>query len=171
MRDQLYCLVLQVLILVRDQDELRYSVRSVLQALPGSIGAAHIIVADYPYDPAVDERLLLDNVGLAKPQDRSSLRIAQVPYWLDFANVGCSPKTKSEIILQLVTHSDIFHIPSEGTPGEMDIEDQWRQNALPSFNSKAIESRIGWVPGLVCDVYQICVTVLNRAGRDRSLLQ
>lgn len=28
-------------------------------------------------------------------------------------------------------------------------ERQWRQKALPSFNSMAIESRIGWLPGLV----------------------
>jgi hypothetical protein len=28
-------------------------------------------------------------------------------------------------------------------------EEEWKRNALPTFNSKVIESRFGWLPGLV----------------------
>ena len=55
------------------------------------------------------------------------------------------------------THSEIFHLPSndrDGVTEELGEREwktrDWREKALPSFNSMAIESRVGWLPGLVC---------------------
>ena len=133
--------------MIRDQDELRYSVRSVMEAIPNIISTGHIIVADFPFNQTTDEHLVTPEFAAMLPNDSGPIRLAQVPHWLDFTTVGCSSRQGPTI--QLVTHSDIFHLPSDGSPGEADTEHRWRQNALPSFNSKAIESRIGWVPGLV----------------------
>lgn len=119
------------------------------KALPGSIATGHIIVADHPYDPASDQPLISDTFASVLPDESDLIRIAQTPHWLDFENVGCATKASHDSMIQLVTHSDIFHLPSNGSSGEAAVEDRWRQKALPSFNSKAIESRIGWVPGLV----------------------
>jgi 3-O-alpha-D-mannopyranosyl-alpha-D-mannopyranose xylosylphosphotransferase len=128
-------------------------VRSVLEALPGSIETCHLIVADYPYNHTTDQRLETEALASVLPGNRSLVRVAQIPHWLDFAKIGCRPTQGSrDPIIQLVTHSDIFHLPSDGSPGETDLEEEWRQKALPSFNSKAIESRIGWVPGLVSNI-------------------
>jgi 3-O-alpha-D-mannopyranosyl-alpha-D-mannopyranose xylosylphosphotransferase len=59
--------------------------------------------------------------------------------------------------LRYAAHSEIFHLPSR--PAKKGLaaeplgvaqwkEEQWIEKALPTFNSMAIESRIGWLPGL-----------------------
>lgn len=136
----------QTLIEHREQNELQYSVRSVFSALQTRIGIAHILVADLPWDSSTDT----DSLPTSWPVD-NVLRLAQTPRWLDFEAIGCSPKQYNGTdrpILQLVTHSDIFHLPTD-TTWNIVIEQQWLRKALPSFNSKAIESRLGWIPGLV----------------------
>ena len=60
--------------------------------------------------------------------------------------------------LRYAVHSEIFHVPTCGKngigasaslgEGEWKEED-FREQALPTFNSMAIESRVGWLPGLV----------------------
>jgi len=115
----------------REQNELQYSMRSVMAAMSSSIDTIHLVVADLPSADMYD----LDN----------GRRIAQTPHWLDFRRVGCSHERPR---LQLSTHDEIFRLPRRIVEDERKEED-WRENALPTFNSKVIESRFGWLPGLV----------------------
>ncbi|WWC68199.1 uncharacterized protein I206_102122 [Kwoniella pini CBS 10737] len=65
---------------------------------------------------------------------------------------------KSELnypTLRYASHSEIFHLPSldrDGFTEELGErewkEKEYRRKALPCFNSMAIESRVGWLPGL-----------------------
>lgn len=59
--------------------------------------------------------------------------------------------------LRYATHSEIFHLPTFASDGHADVEHmdesnwketQWRKQSLPTFNSLAIESRIGFLWGL-----------------------
>jgi hypothetical protein len=102
--------------------------------MSSSLGTLHLVVADYPLDTALNHTHL----------DKRS-RIAQTPAWLDFGQVGCSAE---EPRFQLSTHQEIFHLPARDA-ADRSGEDSWRIEALPTFNSKVIESRFGWVPGLV----------------------
>lgn len=117
----------------REQNELQYSIRSVMAAMPSGLGTVHLVVADYPLHTTHGER------------DDNRSRIAQTPAWLDFGQVGCSQETPR---FQLSTHSEIFHLPARGLMDQR-VEEDWREKALPTFNSKAIESRLGWLQGLV----------------------
>ena len=118
----------------REQNELQYSMRSVMSALPSSVDTAHLVVADYSLDSALDYSY----------HDKR-LRTAQTPSWLDFGKVGCSPEIPR---FQLATHHEIFHLPFHRSE-DNDKEAVWKKKALPTFNSKVIESRFGWLPGLV----------------------
>ena len=119
---------------VREQNELQYSIRSVMAAMPSSLGTIHLVVADYPLDRTLDHQVV---------DERS--RIAQTPSWLDFGRVGCSHDIPR---FQLSTHHEIFHLPAL-EKADRGKEEDWRAKALPTFNSKVIESRFGWLPGLV----------------------
>jgi hypothetical protein len=105
-----------------------------MAAMPSAIDTVHLVVADYPLDTLTNNRDL---------DERS--RIAQTPAWLDFERVGCSVQSPR---FQLSTHSEIFHLPARSTATK-GKEALWRERALPTFNSKVIESRFGWLPGLV----------------------
>jgi hypothetical protein len=118
----------------REQNELQYSIRSVMAAMRASLGTIHLVVADYPLDTDLDHQVV----------DKRSM-IAQTPFWLDFRRVGCSQDIPR---LQLSTHHEIFHLPARETADQR-VEEDWRAKALPTFNSKVIESRYGWLPGLV----------------------
>ncbi|KAL1407040.1 Xanthine phosphoribosyltransferase 1 [Vanrija albida] len=192
----------------REQNELVYSMRSVMAALGGHIKTIHLIVYDYAFNVTRDLSLLpeatiellekkVNRRGSAAAQSttgsdgrrvsaalaqhlESRWRVAQTPTWLDFSRLdpsspthpfspangphvddGQSPSngTKSPTPLQpmfrYATHSEIFHLPTierdamTMEPGEKEWrEKQWRKNALPTYNSMSIESRVGWLPGL-----------------------
>lgn len=121
--------------------------RSVVSALSSIIRTGHLVVSDFPYDDAMD-RARLQQGAHSSPVKAidTSMRVAQTPRWLDFGKVGCGRETPTSPAIQLVTHSDIFHLPSGTSNSD---EQLWRDRALPSFNSKAIESRLGWIPGMV----------------------
>ncbi|OCF33813.1 hypothetical protein I316_04525 [Kwoniella heveanensis BCC8398] len=107
----------------------------------------------------------------------SEWRVAQTPTWLDFSRRDKSspshpfhPFSANQNLqnqgklhraemrypsLRYGAHSEIFHLPSmdrDGLTEELGErewkEQEWRKKALPSFNSMAIESRVGWLPGL-----------------------
>lgn len=121
--------------------------RSVVSALSPIIRMAHLVVADFPYIEALDKsRIPQDDRFYSSKTNVEGMRVAQTPRWLHFDRVGCEARTSTSPGIQLVTHSDIFHLPSR--TGKSD-EHTWRTQALPSFNSKTIESRLGWIPGLV----------------------
>lgn len=134
----------------RDLNELRYSMRSVSEALPGIIDQVHLIVADRAIE-SVDEGTSIDSADTAI---LPGMRVVQTPHWLE-EDLDSHLATNAIPRIQLAAHSDIFHLPSNGSDVEKEIERQWRQRALPSFNSKSIESRIGWVPKVVSDITAI----------------
>lgn len=136
----------------REQNELKYSMRSVLAALPGKVRTMHLITADLPVTEE-DAHLIPSNYD-------APWRLAQAPVWLDYSKRDPAspwhPKFgRSYPSLRYAAHSEIFHLPTydrDGNPLEIGEhewkEEQWRAKALPSFNSMAIESRIGWLQGL-----------------------
>ncbi|ORX35916.1 hypothetical protein BD324DRAFT_629532 [Kockovaella imperatae] len=191
----------------RENNELVYSIRSVLAAFPGRIQNAHIVSADFEFNP--QDVLLMPDTVLSKLEstvndptlaaadstpiptynlksrtgrpisDRvvhhliTKWRVAQTPTWLDFSKRDFSsphhpfvepsrysridhrgPMTLKEMnypFLRYATHSETFHVPSameldRGVAQSADLE--FRSDALPTFNSMAIESKVAWVPGL-----------------------
>jgi 3-O-alpha-D-mannopyranosyl-alpha-D-mannopyranose xylosylphosphotransferase len=165
----------------RQNNELKHSMRSVLESLSGHIGTVHLLTADYPFEYPNDVPLVPEDV-LAKMGDPSvalsTWRIAQTPTWLNFAHLDpASPShpyhpastdallgrkgqlTKQELQFprfRYAVHSEVFHLPTVERDavteelGEREwTEREWRRMALPTYNSMAIESRIGWMPGLV----------------------
>lgn len=107
---------------------------------------------------------------------QSEWRIVQTPTWLDFSRRDPSdpshpfhPYSVSKAgergqhyaeasypTLRYASHWEVFHIPSVDRDGRQELmgerewrENEWKKKALPTFNSMAIESRIGWLPGLV----------------------
>jgi 3-O-alpha-D-mannopyranosyl-alpha-D-mannopyranose xylosylphosphotransferase len=121
--------------------------RSVMSVLSSVIRTIHLVVSDFPFAD-VDHSKLPSHLNLSSlTGSEARLRIAQTPRWLDFGSLGCKDGLKNpRPALQLVAHSEIFHLPSR--VDEVD-EGEWRNRALPSFNSKVIESRLGWGPSLV----------------------
>lgn len=229
----------------RENNELLYSMRSVLQNLPGRLRTFHLITSDSAFDvendlgllshqaiqelektaedefhlSPMEERRLADEsmdlsgkrtvksafslgarAGARLPDNlahhhvqsdpvvsdrlklwlNSTWRVAQAPGWLSYDMIDLSsPKhplhslyinpTKakpaeaahlyfnSHPSLKYAGHSEIFHLPSRAPlPGMASTtlqdhkqkEEEWRGDALPNFNSMAIESRIGFLWGL-----------------------
>jgi len=150
--------------------------RSVLAALPGKVKTFHLIVTDYPFRVPEDINLLPQEavvkiqggVSDIQPELLNELerewRVAQTPTWLDFSKRDpASPDHPYHPahggghypLLRYATHSEIYHLPTYDRNGRTEQlgehewkEQQWRAKALPSFNSMAIESRIGWLHGL-----------------------
>lgn len=89
-------------------------------------------------------------------------RVVQTPQWLNFSSLRNTAEAEavSEApadypSLRYTSHSEIFHLPTTDgdsayeSPGEKDWHERdWRQKALPTYNSMVIESRLGWIPGL-----------------------
>ncbi|GAA5964404.1 hypothetical protein JCM21900_006418 [Sporobolomyces salmonicolor] len=103
----------------REHDELRYSMRSVLQAFaPSAVRKIHLLTADIPTNGLL--RDIIDPhraVGKSTPVLTAS-RLGQRPTWLNASASGTPP-------LELSHHSPIFENPSH----------------LPTFNSLSIESQ------------------------------
>jgi len=138
----------------RDNGELRGAMRSVKSSVQG-LGNIHVLSADFDTDSNVGS--VSDShdrreapAGTAKRRDgEGSWRLGQIPEWLDWDIV------KSGIAgVKWHFHSKFFRIPvdhydspeDKGLDREYELE--WRFMSVPSFNSFAIESRIGWVDGL-----------------------
>ncbi|KAG8904339.1 hypothetical protein FRB99_001885 [Tulasnella sp. 403] len=106
----------------RQYDELRHSVRSVLQNFRSSARELFVVTSDFPY-PGCD--------------DGREWRLGQIPAWLvnrDDLAAGSVPRTwrDGETPLSVVHHSNIF-----GPLQNKSI-----------FNSLAIESRLGHIEGV-----------------------
>ncbi|KPV78673.1 uncharacterized protein RHOBADRAFT_41217 [Rhodotorula graminis WP1] len=126
----------------REHDELRFSVRSVVQSLgASSLSTLHLVVGDtWAFSPADRERLDPDDVS-------RQLRLAQLPHWLDLSSIAFSEPqvvaTTSAPQLLVHPHSEIFKAgPALGASGAL----AWQQKVLPSFNSLAIESQLANIP-------------------------
>ena len=226
----------------RENNELVYSIRSVLASLPGKIRNAHIISSDYPFRIPQDLDLIDDSVlpsleaiaasipqqlpsrhrprphvarynattrsGVAISDDlahylETTWRVAQTPTWLDYSKRDPSspshpfsevsrysridrrgPLSEMELnypTMRYAVHSEIFHVPTAGKSGmgppislgEAEWKDEhFREQALPTFNSMAIESRVGWLPGLVsrsCPKLDCSLKSRSPTSRSRSM--
>lgn len=128
-----------------------YSVRSVLSALPGVVGNFHLILYDFAFEASKDGDLLRRGSQLLLSVDK--LRVAQTPSWLNFSRLQPSRPDRPQ--LRYATHSELFRLPSGDRHGNVEDpkeharkEQAWRSKALPTYSSKSIESRLGWLPGL-----------------------
>jgi 3-O-alpha-D-mannopyranosyl-alpha-D-mannopyranose xylosylphosphotransferase len=161
----------------RDNGELRGSVRSSVQSLGDNLRKIHIVSGDYPLEvfqdeqgsnSGQDEEKNLDRRKLTSEDDDTEMTegwtVGQIPEWLDWAG--------DDETVTWHFHSDIYRLPRDpngellvgrevmggmvllGDDGEFvhgtngSLEQEWRELALPTFNSFAIESRVGWVTGL-----------------------
>ncbi|KAF7966442.1 hypothetical protein HWV62_38384 [Athelia sp. TMB] len=96
-------------------DELLYSLRSVMAALPAAaVAGLHVVSTDLPLPDGT--------------------RAGQVPTWLAPQD-GCVPR------LEMHHHWDLFKMRTNGT-GDEDEARAWRERVLPSFNSMAIETQL-----------------------------
>jgi 3-O-alpha-D-mannopyranosyl-alpha-D-mannopyranose xylosylphosphotransferase len=110
----------------------------------------------YGHGPKMDS-------GLSQGAERhlaEKWRVAQTPKWLDFSAIDKSARGEEDPEnpypnFRYAAHSEIFYLPTtEEDPTEEAYAErqlnlqQWREKALPTYNSMAIESRIGWIPGL-----------------------
>lgn len=97
-------------------------------------------------------------------------RVVQTPSWLKFSAINASTRsregdaegpatTNNDPNFRYAGHSEIFQLPTSQYAGQTDEEEQnlgetewkrkdWKAKALPTYNSMAIEGRIGWIPGL-----------------------
>ncbi|GMK56901.1 hypothetical protein CspeluHIS016_0307410 [Cutaneotrichosporon spelunceum] len=135
----------------RDLNELKYSMRSVLRALRGHLRTLHLVVYDFAFDAAQDSERIgaaldaaLDG-GVDPHAAGEGLRVAQTPTWLDFSQLNATHGPS----LRYAVHSEIFRLPTDAdNKTKAGVEAEWRQRALPTYNSMAIEARLGWLPGL-----------------------
>jgi hypothetical protein len=162
----------------RDNGELKGAVRSSVQSLGDSLRRIHIVSGDYPLeafqeDEVYDSSSTEDVSRLSRrkltfkendTETEEGWTVGQIPNWLDW-------ESEDETITWHF-HTDIYRLPrgsgnellvgrevmggmillgddGEMVPGtEETLEQEWRELALPTFNSFAIESRVGWVTGL-----------------------
>lgn len=125
--------------------------RSVYKALQGHLRTLHLVLYDFAFDAAQDTARLAPGT-VSSPSD--TLRVAQTPNWLDFSRLNTSNSGDAghgTPNLQYALHSEIFHLPTvaqDAVGTDVVDEKEWLEKALPSYNSKSIESRLGWLPGL-----------------------
>ncbi|GAA6059108.1 hypothetical protein JCM10212_002079 [Sporobolomyces blumeae] len=119
----------------REHGELRYSVRSVVDALgQNRLANVHLVVGDTPiYPPGREDTIDAD------ASDRP--RYAQAPHWLNFSSIevsqAASEEQSSGPSFHLRPHSELFKVAASETDAV-----EWQDKVLPSFNSLAIESQL-----------------------------
>lgn len=123
----------------RDNGELRGAMRSAKSALHG-LGTVHVLSGDYP---------IPSSYALPAGSEGGEWKLGQIPEWLDWERVR-----DGSAGLKWHFHSRVYRIPVDAYDAPQDrmldfeFEDEWREVSVPSFNSFAIESRVGWMDGL-----------------------
>jgi hypothetical protein len=143
----------------RDNGELRPAIRSAVQHLGNALRKVHLLTGDYefPLDQFRDRLPYEDE--MEEGVEVLGWRAGQIPTWLDWdrvanANaVGAGASANGKVAWH--PHSEVFRLPKDhgvldgrlrdGTGQE---EEKWREEAIPSFDSFEIESRVGWISGL-----------------------
>ncbi|WVQ83148.1 hypothetical protein IAT38_005286 [Cryptococcus sp. DSM 104549] len=131
----------------RDNGELRAAVRSGVAGLGDEAGRIHVITADWGVRP--DDSF--DGAGVDSAE--GGWRIGQVAEWLNWDSQVTQDRFKWHF------HSDLFQLPKDGgkaylgAGGEIEhvdwkSEEEWKAEAMPSFNSFGIESRMAWLDDL-----------------------
>lgn len=126
-----------------DHDELRFSIRSVLTALPDTaLSALHLIVGDTPAKISAPESAS----KLARAREPTIINVAdtvhfaQVPHWVELQSLQLpggsdavrGSNSSNAPFLRLHPHSTLFKTPSTDDSGA-EARD-WRQAHVPSFN-------------------------------------
>lgn len=124
----------------RDNGELRGAVRSGEMSLGERARKIHLLSGAFDFDQEQHADLI---ANITTFPGVTQWRMGQIPNWLDWDNRGK---------LHYHTHSDLYRLPRDND-GSLHhslntTEEYWRSQALPTFNSFAIESRIGWMEGL-----------------------
>ena len=134
----------------RDNGELRGAMRSAVSSLGDGLGRLHVLSGDYPFDQNQYSYLLPGNNQTEDGVHVERWRMGQVPEWMDWDVVR-----DDSMGIKWHFHSSVFRIPRdelEQDEEEKEIErkreEEWREASIPNFNSFAIESRVGWIPGL-----------------------
>ena len=148
----------------RDNGELRGAVRSAVHAFNDSLRTVHILSGDYP----------IDTIAAAEGEE-GQWKMGQIPRWLNWAKegeeaedsgnngIGIGNGNGNGPDLKWHFHRNLFRLPYQGqkvmgwteedqsehrmetTDDKEDLEEAWQALALPTFNSFAIESRLGFV--------------------------
>jgi hypothetical protein len=131
----------------RNNGELRGAIRSGAASLGDNVGTIHVLSGDYGLGDTTDTQ------GDATPLGTlfEGWRVGQIPAWLDWNEAG-----KEQSGLKWHFHSEVFRLPVDGgvdADNGREKEEEWRRQALPNFDSFAIESRIGWIEGLGDNLY------------------
>ncbi|BGP29032.1 hypothetical protein JCM10296v2_000768 [Rhodotorula toruloides] len=128
----------------REHDELRYSIRSAIEAIPdSSLSTLHLVVGDTPaYSPFAPPAL-----DAAPPANAT--RFAQIPHWLDLPKIELSEpaltaRSSRKPSLVVHPHSELFKSSQFDDDEAQGAE--WRTSVVPSFNSLAIESQLPNLP-------------------------
>lgn len=124
----------------RDNGELRGALRSGALSLKGRLGRIHVVSAAFDFNETADIDLP-DNLN---GDTILGWRLGQIPDYVDWEN---------KANLQWSFHPDIFQLPRDEDgklpPAIASLDEEaWRREALPTFNSFEIESRVGWIDGL-----------------------
>ncbi|BEI87308.1 uncharacterized protein CcaverHIS019_0100260 [Cutaneotrichosporon cavernicola] len=143
--------------------------RSVLAALKGAVRTVHLLLWDTAFHT--------DDVHLLQPEARDNLqadlddddneytslseylsktwRVVQTPSWLNFGRTHLETPGERTPHFRYAAHSEIYRIPnvdSDGTPLEPGEaawhEREWLKDALPTYDSMRIESRIAFLPDM-----------------------
>jgi hypothetical protein len=111
-------------------------------------------------------------VEMKETETEEGWTVGQIPEWLDWQ----ASQSSDQDLVTWHFHSDIYRLPQDHTGealvgreamagmvlldegGEVlvrnvSLEEEWRELALPTFNSFAIEARVGWITGLSENLY------------------
>ncbi|KAG8879231.1 hypothetical protein FRB97_001850 [Tulasnella sp. 331] len=107
--------------ILREFDELRFSLRSVLKHFRGSAKGVTVVASEYPFP------------GCRSSSEAGNWTLGQLPQWLDTSK-GATSWMDGGIGLRMVHHSTAFGASYN--------------SELPIFNSLAIESRLASLPDI-----------------------
>lgn len=126
--------------LFRSFDEIRYSIRSVVQNLP-FVKKMTLLATSLPSLPPPKPEGL-DSLDSFSTQ--LGCRVAQTPDWLNYESTKLSPSGNSNnhSRLEVLSHWDQFDSQSSDTEATL----QWKHSVLPTFNSHSIESQLYNLP-------------------------
>jgi hypothetical protein len=134
----------------RDNGELRGAIRSSKAAFGSDVSKVHVITADLDFEWDEERWMLPSQDKAVEGLQVEGWKVGQVPEWLDWE------KMNEEGEVRWHFHSEVFRLPrdEEGTLGVEGYDEvEWRREALPSFDSFGIESRLPWVQGLKEHLY------------------
>lgn len=132
----------------RSYDEIRYSIRSVVQNLPFvrkmTLLATTLPSSPPPSTPPTSSAEEPSNVNLDAFSAQQGCRVAQTPDWMRKESVKLTPHGNSNNISKLEVLSQWEQFDAQSTDQEEVLA--WKHSVLPTFNSHSIESQLYNLP-------------------------